>query len=85
MEKCLLMIMDFNWNEGKWSYKEVNLEIKLYVPITDGSMHIIKQTAVKEAVFSLGVHQAPDVNSIEHLDHKVKKVEKWTKKMKMYI
>lgn len=63
----LVICMDFDWKDGKWSHKEVDPEIKLYVvPMLDGSMHIIKQTAVDEAVLSLGIQELMDVNSMEH-------------------
>ena len=71
-------VIDFEWTEGQWQYKQKNREHRLSVPAPDGTRTQLKQTDATEARRTLGVWQAPDGNESEQTKQMKDKATQWS-------
>ena len=71
-------VIDFQWSDGQWKYKNINQDHTLTVPAPDGTRLQLTQTAATEARRTLGVWQAPDGNESEQTKQMKEKATTWS-------
>ena len=75
-------IMNYKWEEGRWTYEKKQERHKLTVPDGQGGMEELKQLDVAEARRTLGVWQATDGNETKQTEVMKEKSEKWARNVK---
>jgi hypothetical protein len=82
-EKSHWYWIDFNWQNGKASYKPISeLSSQLMVLDSEGQMQPIRQLEPWKAERTLGVHLAPDGNMTDQTDYMVQQTTTWSDKIR---
>jgi hypothetical protein len=82
-DKSHWYLVDFDWNNGNWSYKKPQKEDPpLMVRNSVGEFEEIERVDPSEARRTVGVRLAPDGNNVQELEYLHEQIAVWCDKMK---
>jgi hypothetical protein len=77
--KCFYSIILFEWSNGEWRYSENSTrdDLRITVPLPNGSSELISHKKVSHAEKTLGAMTSPDGNSTASIAMMQEKAQKW--------
>jgi hypothetical protein len=78
--KCSYYLMSFCWKpDGTWAYEDntEKEELKIGVPLVDGSMVTIEQLAVNKAIKTLGLMTCPSGSNTAAIERMQQQGQEW--------
>jgi hypothetical protein len=77
--KCFYLIILFKWNNGEWRYAENSTwdDLRVTVPLPNGSSELISHKKVSHAEKTLGAMTSPDGNSTASIAMMQEKAQQW--------
>jgi hypothetical protein len=77
--KCFYSIISFKWNNGEWRYAKNSTrdDLRITVPLPNGSSKLISHKKVSQAEKTLGAMTSPDGDSTASIALMQEKVQHW--------